>query len=102
MVSGKTGFMGTQLGLAATSAMMAFPSVMVFLSLVLKPRSNRWVNICLGVVYAVIMLMTMHGAWMFYILLGIIEITLTVLIIWQAWSWLKQLSDASPAAPHDN
>ncbi len=80
----------TQELLVGTSIMMAIPSVMVFLSLALKPNLNRWVNIILGVTDTAIMLLTMPGAWAFYIFLGIVEVALTVLIVWYAWSWPKQ------------
>ena len=80
----------SQSTLVATSILLAVPGVMVFLSLVLPPRLNRWMNIILGAFYAVIMLITMPGAWHFYILLGLIEIVLTALIVWYAWSWPKR------------
>jgi hypothetical protein len=51
---------------------------------------GRWVNIILGVIYTVIMLITMPGAWAFYIFLGIVEVALTALIVWYAWNWPKQ------------
>ena len=50
--------------------MMAIPSIMVFLSLALKSNLNRWVNIILAMIYTVIILITMPGAWAFYIFLG--------------------------------
>jgi len=59
MLSEKTGFLGTQGGLLGTSAMMAIPSAMMFLSLVLNPRLNRWLNIVLGALYTLIILITM-------------------------------------------
>lgn len=73
--------------LVATSVLLAVPGLMVFLSLVLVPRWNRWLNIVLGLFYVVIMLLTMPGAWSFYILLGSIEIALGALTIWYAWTW---------------
>jgi len=91
MLSGKTGFLGTQGGLLGTSAIMAVPGLMVFLSLVLKPRLNRWLNVGLGAIYTLIMLITMPGAYVFYIFLGVIEIVLTALIVWYAWKWPKQV-----------
>ena len=92
MLAGKMGPLGptTQLILLGTSAMMALPSVMVFLSLVLKPRLNRWLNIIFGAIYTVIILITMPGEWVFYIFLGVIEIALTTLIVWYAWKWPTQ------------
>jgi hypothetical protein len=81
----------TQELLLGTSIVMAIPSVMVFLSLALKPSLNRWLNIVLGVTYTALVLYTMPGAWAFYIFLGIVEVALTVLIVWYAWSWPKQV-----------
>ena len=91
MLEGKMGPLGptTQGVLVGTSVMMAIPSVMIFLSLALKPNLNRWVNIILGVIYTVIILITMWD-WAFYIFLGIIEVVLTALIVWYAWNWPKQ------------
>ena len=83
----------TQGLLVATSAFIAIPSVMIFLSLVLRPDLNRWANILFGVIYTAVMLFTMvySGAWAFYIFLGFIEVTLTLLIVWYAWTWPKQV-----------
>ena len=73
--------------------MMAIPSVMVFLSLVLKPRLNRWLNIVLGAIYTIIILITMPGEWVFYIFLGVVEIALTTLVVWYAWKWPRQVNE---------
>ena len=44
-------------------------------------------NIILGIVYTLVMILAMKGAWHFYVFFGLIEITLTGLIVWYAWSW---------------
>jgi uncharacterized protein DUF6326 len=81
----------TQGVLLAIAIVMAIPSLMVFLSLVLKPALNRRLNIVFGVIYTVIMLLTMRpGAWAFYIFLGVVEVMLTVLIVWHAWTWSRE------------
>jgi hypothetical protein len=80
----------SQGALVATSLLMAVPGAMVFLSIVLPPRLDRWLNIILGLFYTAIMLVTMPGAWMFYMVLGIIEIMLTLAIVWYAWRWPRQ------------
>ena len=92
MLEGKMGPLGptTQGVLLGTSVLMAIPGVMVFLSLALEPKLNRWVNIVLGVIYTVIILITMPGAWAFYIFLGAVEAVLTALIAWYAWNWPRQ------------
>lgn len=89
MLDGRMGPLGptTQGVLLGTAILMAIPALMVFLSLALKPSPNRWLNIILGVIYTVIMLITMPGAWAFYILLGVVEVVLTSIIVWYAWTW---------------
>jgi len=78
---------GVLLGMAAV---MVIPSLMPFLSLVLPTGVNRWVNIVFGVVYTVIMILVIRGGWHYYVFYGLIEISLTVLIVWYAWTWPKQ------------
>jgi len=91
MLQGKMPPLGavTQGVLVGTSAMMAIPSVMIFLSVALKPNVNRWLNIIFGSLFTVIILITMWG-WTFYVFYGVIEITLTSLVVWYAWNWPKQ------------
>ena len=92
MLAGKMGPLGstTQGVLLGTSLVMAIPSVMIFLSLVLKPNLNRWLNIVFGAIYTLIILITMWD-WAFYIFFGVIEIALTGSVVWYAWHWPKQL-----------
>jgi hypothetical protein len=91
MISGRMPFGAvSQEVLLGMAAIMIIPSLMPFLSLVLPPGVNRWVNIVFGAVYSAIMILVIRGGWHFYILFGLIEITLTVLIVWYAWTWPKQ------------
>lgn len=98
---GVAGAPTTQGVLLGASILMAVPSVMVFLSLVLKPRANRWMNMILGVIYTVIMLVTMWGAsWKFYVFLGTVEVALTATIVWYAWNWPRHFGlSSSPVTP---
>ena len=80
----------SQRALLGMAAVMIIPSLMPFLSLVLPAGANRWMNIVFGAVYSVIMMLVIKGGWHYYVLFGLIEITLTVLIIWYAWTWPKQ------------
>ena len=91
MLAGKMGPLGpvTQMVLLGTSVTLAIPSVMIFLSLALKPNVNRRLNIVLGLLYTMIILITMWS-WAFYIFYGVIEIALTGLVVWHAWTWPKQ------------
>lgn len=80
----------TQGVLFGTALMMAVPSAMVFLSLVLSARVCRWTNVVLGVLYTAIILLTMPGAWAFYLFLGVVEAAFTALIVWYAWTWPRR------------
>ena len=67
---------------------MLIPALMVFLSLALKPRVGRWANIVLGLLYTAVNVGNLVGeSWAFYILYGIVEIALTLLIVGYAWKW---------------
>jgi hypothetical protein len=91
MIAGRMPFGAVSQGvLLGMAAVIVIPSLMPFLSLVLPPRVNRWVNIVFGAIYTVIMILAMKGGWHFYIFFGLIEITLTGLIVWYAWTWPKQ------------
>ncbi len=75
------------------AVLMTIPSVMVFLSLILKPKVNRWTNIILGIVYTVVNianLLSIEEPWAFFIFYNIVEAVLTLLIAWYAWKWPNQ------------
>ncbi|MEQ1548033.1 MAG: DUF6326 family protein [Chakrabartia sp.] len=74
----------------SVSLMMIIPSVMVFLSLILPATANRWINVVLGLAYSAIMLLTMMGAPLFYVFFGIVEVCLTLTIVWYSWSWPRE------------
>ncbi|MEG9434055.1 DUF6326 family protein [Terriglobus sp. ADX1] len=93
MLAGRTALgPATQATLLGMSTLMAIPSLMIALSLLLPATANRWLNIVLGVLYSVIMLLAIQGSWHFYVLFGLIEIALTVAIVWYAWIWPKRLA----------
>ena len=89
---GATGAPMTQVMLLGIAIFMAIPSVMVFLSLTLKPKANRWANIILGIIYtcAVPLTLLTPGISAYYLFLTIVEVVLTALIVWYAWKWPKQ------------
>lgn len=91
MIAGKMALGPRSQGvLLAMAAVMVIPSLMPFLSLALPAAVNRWANVASGTLYAVIMILAIRGGWHFYILYGFIEIALTALIVWFAWTWPKQ------------
>ena len=90
LISGQN-LLDSPLKLFAASVLLAIPAVMVFLSVVLKARINRWLNIILGIFFTVIMLLiaiNSFTAWRaFYVFLALVESTLTALITWYAFTW---------------
>ena len=89
MISGRMGPLPvTQGSLLVASILMMIPAVMVFLSLTLKPKVNRWANLILGVLYTFVNISNLIGeTWVFYIFFGIVEIVLTFLTVGYAWKW---------------
>ena len=78
------------------ASVMIVPSLMPFLSLVLPVRLNRWLNIIFGVLYSLIMIAVIVAfkvGWYFYIMYSVIEVILTLLIVWYAWTWPKEASN---------
>lgn len=77
--------------LFAASILMTIPSVMIFLSVILKPSLNKWLNIIFGIIFTAIMgliAVVSSGAWsLFYIYLAIVEMIITSLAVWYAWQW---------------
>ena len=97
VIAGKvSGIKITQGFLFGVSVYIAIASLMVFLTLVLRPRVNRWTNIVLPILYIVSIVASVIGeSWAYFFLLSIVESALLVLIIWYAWTWPRE----EPAAP---
>jgi hypothetical protein len=92
MIDGQLAFgPATQGALVGTSILLIVPALMVVLSAMLSPRVCRVVNIALGVFYALVMAVAMQGAWYFYKLFGVVEIVLSLSIVWQAWRWPRRV-----------
>ena len=93
VIAGKMGpFPTTQVALLAATTFMIIPSLMVFLSLILKPKANRWTNIIVGILFIVSQLSSnfVGEPWAYYIFASIVEVVLLSLIIGYAWKWPKQ------------
>lgn len=92
-ISGDT-LLNSPMKLFCATLLMVIPSLMIFGSIVLKPKINRLLNIIFGIIYTAIMLLiaftTIAPWWSFYVFLAVIESILTSLIIWNAVKWPKQ------------
>jgi hypothetical protein len=96
VISGEiSGIKITQVFLLGAAVYIAIASVMVFLSLVLRPRVNRWTNIVLSILFIVSIGVSAIGeTWVYFIFLSITEIGLLLLIVWYAWTWPREEATA--------
>ena len=82
----------TQGFLFAISLYIAIASVMIFLTLVLKPAVARWTNIVLAILYIVSIIAAAIGEDAYYLFLSAVEIAMLLLIFGYAWAWPRQSS----------
>lgn len=90
--NGKT----TPMSLVAASIFITIPSLMILLSIILKAKINRLLNIIVGGLYsmAVILVLALFSyppIMYFFVFLSGIEIAITLLIVYVAWKWPTQL-----------
>ena len=72
---------------------MSIPAIMVYISLAAKPRICRWINTASGSLFtAVSLVTTIMSPFYYYIYFGILEVAITVYIVWLIWKWPTKLS----------
>jgi Family of unknown function (DUF6326) len=84
------GFAVNQSFLFGTTAYVVIPSLMVLVTLILRPRVNRIVNIALAILYAVTIIAGAIGEWSYYIFGSGIEVVLLAAVVYYAWTWPRQ------------
>jgi len=93
IIAGEVAFTGievTQAFLLVVIILMTIPSIMVFLSLILPAKANRWTNIIVGIFEIIFVIGAAIGeTWAYYIFASIVEVVLLSLIVWYAWKWSK-------------
>lgn len=72
------------------STMMAIPSVMIALSVILKSQISRILNIIFPICYVAIMVASSIGSAQFYMFFASIEIFILLGILYFAVKWPKQ------------
>jgi hypothetical protein len=78
----------TQVILLAGLASVTIPALMIFLSVALSAKVNRWTNIIVAAVYIPFTLFNLAGeAWMHMVFGAFVEVVLLLLIIRYAWKW---------------
>ena len=78
----------TQVVLLTGLASVTIPALMIFLSVALTAKVNRWTNIIVAAVYIPFTLFNLAGeAWMHMVFGAVVEVVLLLLIIRYAWKW---------------
>jgi len=78
----------TQGFLLAALASVTIPALMIFLSVALPTKVNRWANIIIAAVFIPFTLFNLAGeAWMHMVFGAVVEVVLLCLIIRYAWKW---------------
>ena len=76
--------------LIGVSMMLAIPSLMVFLSVALPPVVSRWLNVLFGLLYTMIEAWTFSGSRLFFQIVVVMEVALTLLIVFYALRWPRR------------
>jgi hypothetical protein len=83
-----TEFTVNQMFLTLTLIYILVPSLMVVLSLVLKPPVNRITNLVVSLLYMISIIVSCIGeTWVYYIVGSVIEALLLLAIARTAWKW---------------
>ncbi len=78
----------TQVFLLIALISMTIPALMIFLSVALPAKLNRWANIIIAAVYIPYTLFNLAGeAWVHMVFGAVVEVALLCLIIRYAWKW---------------
>jgi Family of unknown function (DUF6326) len=76
--------------LFAISVYISIASVMVFLTLVLKPVAARWSNAILAILYIASIVAAAIGESAYYWFLSAVETAMLLLIVRYAWTWPRE------------
>ena len=96
IIAGETAIPVTREFLFVIAIILVIPIVMVFLSLTLEYKANRWANIILGIFFVgfdLFFLISVLGPLespAYDIFLAFVYPVFTGLVVWHAWKWPKQ------------
>lgn len=83
--------LNTPFKLALTAFIMVVPSLMIYLSLELKPAWSRVLNISTATFFTlftfIVGLLSFDEWRLFYVVLSFSESIITAIIVWKAWNW---------------
>jgi hypothetical protein len=93
------GFTVNGLFLLATTIYVAIPSLMIFATLVLRPRVARIANIALAVVLALTIAVGAVGEWGYYVFGSALEIAMLLGIVYLARTWPTEVTTTTTGRP---
>ena len=83
----------TPFKLLFATIILTLPSLMISLSLMMRPKWNRFVNISIGLfltLFTLLVGVSSFTEWKtFYVMLSFLESIITSIIVWAAWHWPK-------------
>ncbi len=86
--------LSTPYKLLLATIVMTLPSLMIFSSLMIKPKWNRVLNISTGIfltMFTFFVGVSSFTEWkIFYVMLSFLESIITSIIVWKAWYWPKK------------
>ena len=90
-----SGFIGpfkiTQISLVICSLITIIPSLIIAACLFVKAKIIRWINIIAGILFTLVNIVNIVGeTWAYYLLYGIIETVITVLITIISIKWIRR------------
>lgn len=92
LLNGKN-ILNTPYKLFFATIILTIPSLMIFLSLMIRSKWNRVLNILIGVfltLFTLLVGVSSFSEWkIFYVMLSFLESTITLIIVWKAWHWQK-------------
>ncbi len=81
----------TQVALLAGLGTVTIPALMIFLSVALSAKVNRWTNMIVAPLYIPFLLFNLAGVtWMHMVFGAVVQVVLLLLIIRYAWKWTEQ------------
>jgi hypothetical protein len=93
-MAGPGGLPITQVLLLVFAVILEIPIAMIFLSRILKPGANRWVNTVAAVITAVFVVGGGSMELPFYAFFAVVELACMATIVWSVWS---RRSSVTPA-----
>ena len=84
----------TQLFLLTALVLTTIPALMIFLSVALPAKVNRWTNIIVAAIWIPYTLFNLVGEFWLHMVYGaVVEVVLQLLIIRYAWKWTENEAD---------